>query len=280
MPKETIYWLVSYHSNAWSDRYNESSANLLKLVVIFRTNGSRTSKELPVEVDSEGMLVDNAAQAFSARHFNASAIFHCRERDKHIVKKSFPQFPLVVKREIDIPRTILEAAKESEATMNEFVKTIPCGMCPSGTCQIDIPGSMPCLTRGLRASPGVSNEFLHSLFVAAQEFWQAKPWLYLRMNHVLAMDCDQSEFKYVQVIGGGGQCSPMLQIHKSWDSVQNEVSFSDFVFLFDCVILFSLILRSMVSLKIQLQNTGIIAEFLWNSVNLTTNSGCLCETLS
>ena len=43
------------------------------------------------------------------------------------------------------------------------------------------------------------------------------------MNHVIAIDCENSDFKYVQILGGTGCCIPTLLVHKSWDTVQDEV---------------------------------------------------------
>jgi hypothetical protein len=71
--------------------------------------------------------------------------------------------------------------------------------------------------------------FLKSLFTAAKDFYEAKPWLYLRVNHVIAIDCGTTPFKYIQILGGTGSCDPMLHIHRSWDTVQNENEDSYFV---------------------------------------------------
>jgi len=61
------------------------------------------------------------------------------------------------------------------------------------------------------------------LFGAAVAWHRAQPWLTVRLNHVLRVECPWSpEWKYVHVIGGGGNCVPGMYIVRSVSELDRE----------------------------------------------------------
>ncbi|KAJ3264742.1 hypothetical protein HDU76_012143, partial [Blyttiomyces sp. JEL0837] len=89
-------------------------------------------------------------------------------------------------------------------------------------CQFGEDDNRPCLCKGLIKIPGITETFIHDVFKSAQEFWIAKPWLRLRMNHVMRIDVPGSEYKFVQVLGGTGCSDVAIVVYKEWEHVQNE----------------------------------------------------------
>jgi hypothetical protein len=93
---------------------------------------------------------------------------------------------------------------------------------------------------------GITEEFVYSLYHAAALFYQAKPWLRLRMNHVMSFVVPltvsssptgaasseklkktsstsiEQRRRYIQILGGTGQCDIALQLLDDWYDVQNE----------------------------------------------------------
>jgi hypothetical protein len=69
---------------------------------------------------------------------------------------------------------------------------------------------------------GMTADFLRSVFQTAQEFWQAKIWLHLRMNHVLRITDTGTDFQFAHVFGGAGGSNVFIAVHKEWDTVQKE----------------------------------------------------------
>jgi hypothetical protein len=61
--------------------------------------------------------------------------------------------------------------------------------------------------------PGFTTAAGRALFAAGAAWGTREPWLQMRLNHVLRIDVPWApHWKYVQVLGGGGNCDPGLYI--------------------------------------------------------------------
>eukprot|EP00227_Mantoniella_beaufortii_P012944 CAMPEP_0197587242 /NCGR_PEP_ID=MMETSP1326-20131121/8933_1 /TAXON_ID=1155430 /ORGANISM="Genus nov. species nov., Strain RCC2288" /LENGTH=494 /DNA_ID=CAMNT_0043151945 /DNA_START=33 /DNA_END=1514 /DNA_ORIENTATION=- len=89
---------------------------------------------------------------------------------------------------------------------------IPCDKCDSGN-TIPIPRGCVCMCKSIASVPRFTSKIGRQLFSAGTSFGVQEPWLQMRLNHALRVDCPWApHFKYVQVIGGGGNCDPGLYI--------------------------------------------------------------------
>ncbi|KAJ3320904.1 hypothetical protein HDU76_000198 [Blyttiomyces sp. JEL0837] len=80
----------------------------------------------------------------------------------------------------------------------------------------------PCLCKGMMSIPNMTNKFIHGLFKSAQEFWMAKPWLYLRLTHAIRLEVPGHKYKFAQVLGGTGNTNIAVMIYLEWPDVQTE----------------------------------------------------------
>ena len=84
-----------------------------------------------------------------------------------------------------------------------------------------LPSDARCMCEGL--PKGVSEEQCYELQVASARFWRAKPWTKVRMAHILRVHVPfATDYKYVQVFGGTGQCTPFLWCSASIPNMQTE----------------------------------------------------------
>lgn len=84
-------------------------------------------------------------------------------------------------------------------------------------------GSACASCKAIQDVPGADVSIIRRLFSAAVEWPRAQPWITLRLNHVIRVDCPWSpEWKYVHVIGGGGNCVPGMYVVRSASELDRE----------------------------------------------------------
>ncbi|OQS07103.1 hypothetical protein THRCLA_00879 [Thraustotheca clavata] len=123
------------------------------------------------------------------------------------------------RHESEIPPAFGEIAEQ-------FANNIPsrCALCDGMLLNKPYPGQepRPCVCAGMEAIPSMTDSIIRSLFETSSKFWQAQPWLHMRINHVVRVEMPGSSFRYVQILGGTGCCDVALMVHKDWSEVQNE----------------------------------------------------------
>ncbi|KAF0687660.1 Aste57867_20644 [Aphanomyces stellatus] len=119
----------------------------------------------------------------------------------------------------EIPRAFAEIAEQ-------FANNIPsrCALCDDTRINIPYVGQppRPCVCAGMEAIRRMTDSAIHSIFDTSATFWQAQPWLHMRINHVLRIEVAGSPFRYVQILGGTGCCDVAIMAHVDWQDVQNE----------------------------------------------------------
>lgn len=79
-----------------------------------------------------------------------------------------------------------------------------------------------CMCRGLHFSKGLSRKQVALLHRTAKLWYEAKPFLRLRLNHVIRLDVPwATEYKYAYVLGGGGNCPVGMGFCTSWEDIRN-----------------------------------------------------------
>jgi hypothetical protein len=81
-----------------------------------------------------------------------------------------------------------------------------------------------CVCHGFVREPPLTAETFTALTAQASLWYDLKPFLTLRCNHVFRFDVPGSDYKYCQIMGGGGQTTVNLLCHKTWAGVQHEQS--------------------------------------------------------
>ncbi|KDO27762.1 hypothetical protein SPRG_07360 [Saprolegnia parasitica CBS 223.65] len=123
------------------------------------------------------------------------------------------------RNESEIPHAFAEIAEQ-------FASNIPsrCALCDGTLLNKPYPGqeARPCVCAGMEAIPSMTDSIIRSLFETSARFWQAQPWLHMRINHVVRIEMHGSPFRFVQILGGTGCCDVALMVHKDWNEVQNE----------------------------------------------------------
>jgi hypothetical protein len=117
-----------------------------------------------------------------------------------------------------VKKVPLSARPESISAMLTGLQESMAANCPMDECdecgprgdQSDCPRGCICKCKPIMDVPGWSLEMGQKLFSAGAEWGQTEPWLQLRLNHCLRIDVPWApHFKFVQVIGGGGNCDPV-----------------------------------------------------------------------
>eukprot|EP01094_Clydonella_sp_ATCC50884_P026843 TRINITY_DN7493_c0_g2_i1.p1 TRINITY_DN7493_c0_g2~~TRINITY_DN7493_c0_g2_i1.p1 ORF type:complete len:1058 (+),score=205.14 TRINITY_DN7493_c0_g2_i1:102-3275(+) len=104
----------------------------------------------------------------------------------------------------------------------------PCAPAPASanehTSAPDPPSGGPCpRCESIRDVRGLTDGMVRVLWGAARRWYEAKPWLLLRLNHVLRIDVPWApSHHFAQVIGGAGQCDFGVYMARSQRGVQNE----------------------------------------------------------
>ncbi|OQS01025.1 hypothetical protein ACHHYP_01944 [Achlya hypogyna] len=123
------------------------------------------------------------------------------------------------RHENEVPHAFAEIAEQ-------FASNIPsrCALCDGTLLNRPYPGqeARPCVCAGMEAIPSMTDSVMRSLFETSSRFWQAQPWLHMRINHVVRVEMHGSPYRFVQILGGTGCCDVALMVHKDWSEVQNE----------------------------------------------------------
>ena len=80
---------------------------------------------------------------------------------------------------------------------------------------LPFPEPNTCVCAGHIYDGKIKPEHYISIVDLASKWYDLKPWLLLRMNHVLRVEVEGSPYKFVQVIGGGGSCEIGIIISKT-----------------------------------------------------------------
>lgn len=120
-----------------------------------------------------------------------------------------------------------------EDGFKEMISQLPAPHRDQASWQPPGPSPRPCVCKGLKEAPGINSAHVHSMVKLAMGYYAVRPWLQMRMNHVLKvkipwvkMGEGESCEVYVQVLGGTGNCEPSLVVSESIEEVQFEGMFA------------------------------------------------------
>jgi hypothetical protein len=161
--------------------------------------------DFPTVLELDGVL----------RQLKLGAEIWCKQKHEAILTRvAAGRWKIVGKLTADIPigaRQLLDEAIKSSSKEEGG-----CFYCPG------CPRDRLCQCKGMQTIPGADHDALYAFCLAGQKFVVAKPWLYMRMNHLFAVTATNCDYKYVQIMGGGGNCDVTMILYKTWDNVQNE----------------------------------------------------------
>ena len=129
---------------------------------------------------------------------------------------------IVAKDRPAIVRRAIEKVTRPFYEWEDSTNVSNCRQCKSGKYPKP-PGRACSNCCGLQDLRSADASIVDRTFASYVAFDEAKPWLTLRLNHVMRVECPWStEYKYVNVIGGGGNCDPGMWIVRNLEDIDDE----------------------------------------------------------